>query len=47
MWLCVFVLQSEPPSSVETTANDMQFPVEVTGANMRHDFKIEQQNLTR
>ena len=42
----VFVLQAEASSNVETTASDIQFPVEVTVANMRRDFKVEQQDLT-
>jgi len=42
----VFVLQAKASSSVETTANDIQFTLKLTGANMRRDFKVEQQDLT-
>jgi len=43
----VFVLQAEEPSNVETAANDIQFPVEVTGANMRPVVELERMDLTR
>ena len=42
----MFVLQSEASTDVEIAANDIQFLVEVTGANMRPVVKMQHQDLT-
>jgi len=44
--MCV-VLQTEVSSNVETAANDVQFPVEVTGGHMRPVVVLEKLDLTR
>jgi len=44
--VCVF-LQAEVSSNVETAENDVQFPVEVTGAHMRPVVVLEKLDLSR
>jgi len=44
----LFVLhQTQVSSSVETAANDIQFPVEVTGGRMKSVVVVEMLDLTR
>jgi len=40
-------LQAEVPSNVETAANYVQFPVEVTGGHMRPVVVLRKQDLSR
>jgi len=44
--MCV-VLQAEVSVNVETAANAVQFPVEVTGGHMRPVVVLEKLDLTR
>ena len=43
----MFVLQAGASSNVETATNDIHFPVEVTGINMRPVVELERMDLTR
>jgi len=45
--VCVYFLQTEASSHVETTAGDVPFPVEVTGGHMRPVVVLETLDLTR
>ena len=45
MVVCVF-LQVEVSSNVETAANDVQFPVEVTGGHMRPVVVLKKLDLS-
>jgi len=40
-------LQAEVPSNDETAANDIQFPVEVTGGHMRPVVVLKRLDVTR
>jgi len=48
VFVCSLVLhQSQVSSCVETAANDLQFPVEVTGGRMKPVVVVEMLDLTQ